>query len=139
VFRELADRMDRVPGLQVHMFLDVQRPPHDLSSPPELVRTFGERFVQKEWPGDRLPKIYYDPRSLETDRAKRASLHAKCVVVDREQAFVSSANFTEAAQTRNIEVGVLLRSPPFARRLVEHFETLAALQILQPIPLSRRH
>ena len=52
----------------------------------------------------------------------RASLHAKCVVVDKELAFVSSANFTEAAQTKNIEVGVTLRSAAFAKRLAEHFE-----------------
>jgi phosphatidylserine/phosphatidylglycerophosphate/cardiolipin synthase-like enzyme len=138
VFRELAERMDRYPGLQVHMFLDVQRPPNDQASPSELVRAFAERFVQKEWPGERFPELFYDPRSLETDYMKRASLHAKCVVVDRQQAFVSSANFTEAAQTKNIEVGALLRSPTFARRLAEHFETLAALHILLPIPLGSR-
>jgi phosphatidylserine/phosphatidylglycerophosphate/cardiolipin synthase-like enzyme len=138
VFQELAARMDKTPGLQVQMFLDVQRPPRDSSSPSELVRAFAERFLQKEWPGERLPNLYYDPRSLAADHATRASLHAKCVVVDSEQAFVSSANFTGAAQTKNIEVGVHLRSSPFARRLVEHFETLAASHILQPIPIGRR-
>jgi phosphatidylserine/phosphatidylglycerophosphate/cardiolipin synthase-like enzyme len=54
--------------------------------------------------------------------------------VDRERAFVSSADFTEAARTRNIEVGVLLRSPPFARRLAAHLEMLAALQTHSPRP-----
>ncbi len=137
VFKELADRMDRSPDLHVQMYLDIQRPPHDQSNPSKLVRLFAERFVHDEWPGRRLPKLYYDPRSLETDHSKRASLHAKCVVVDREQAFVSSANFTEAAQTKNIEVGAFLRSPTFARRLAEHFETLAALHILNPVPISR--
>jgi phosphatidylserine/phosphatidylglycerophosphate/cardiolipin synthase-like enzyme len=138
VFRELAARMDEVPGLRVQMFLDVRRPPNDPSSPSELVRAFAERFLEREWPGERLPRLYYDPRSLEADPDGRASLHAKCVVVDNEQAFVSSANFTEAAQTKNIEVGVFLRSSPFARRLAEHFETLAAMHILQPIPIGRR-
>jgi phosphatidylserine/phosphatidylglycerophosphate/cardiolipin synthase-like enzyme len=66
----------------------------------------------------------------------RASLHAKCVVVDNEQAFVSSANFTEAAQTKNIEVGTLIRSPTFARKLSEHFETLASTGSVKPVPLS---
>jgi phosphatidylserine/phosphatidylglycerophosphate/cardiolipin synthase-like enzyme len=59
-------------------------------------------------------------------------------VVDQEQAFVSSANFTEAAQSKNIEVGVYMRSPRFARRLVEHFETLAALHRLNPVQLTTR-
>jgi hypothetical protein len=135
VFKELAERMDRSPELHVEMFLDIRRPAHDHSSPSELVRLFAARFVRKEWPGRRLPRLYYDPRSLEEDHGKRASLHAKCVVVDKERAFISSANFTEAAQTKNIEVGTLLRSPSIARCLAEHFETLAALRILHPIPL----
>lgn len=138
VFKELAERMDQNPGLQVQMFLDIQRPSHNHSSPSELVRGFAERFVEKEWPGKRLPRLYYDPRSLELDYAQRASLHAKCVVVDREQAFASSANFTEAAQTKNIEVGVYIRSAPFARRLAEHFEALASFQVLQPVPIGLR-
>jgi len=136
IFKELADRMHQAPDLQVQMYLDIQRPLHDQSTESELVRVFAERFVLKQWPGHRLPKLYYYLRSLETDYGRRASLHAKCVVVDKEQAFVSSANFTEAAQTKNIEVGALVRSPSFARRLAEHFETLAALHILSPIPTA---
>jgi phosphatidylserine/phosphatidylglycerophosphate/cardiolipin synthase-like enzyme len=38
-----------------------------------------------------------DPRA-----GKPGSLHAKCIAVDNEQVFVSSANFTEAGQDRNI-------------------------------------
>lgn len=136
VFKTLAERMDHDPRLVVQMFLDVHRPLHDPSSDSELVRRFAERFAGQEWPGQRLPRLYYDPRSLERNSARRASLHAKCVIVDREQAFVSSANFTEAAQTRNIEVGVNLRHPAFARRLAEHFESLASAGLLKPIPLG---
>jgi phosphatidylserine/phosphatidylglycerophosphate/cardiolipin synthase-like enzyme len=83
----------------------------------------------------RPPGLYYDPRSLEIDYDRRASLHAKFIVIDKEQAFVSSANFTEAAQTKNIEVGVLLRSPPFACRLAGHFQALAEHGTLRPVPL----
>jgi phosphatidylserine/phosphatidylglycerophosphate/cardiolipin synthase-like enzyme len=136
VFKELAERMDQSPELQVQMYLDIQRPHQDQSSATELIRAFAERFVRNEWPGRRLPKLYYDPRSLEADQAKRTSLHAKCVVVDKEVAFVSSANFTEAAQRRNLEVGVLLRSKSFGQKLTNHFESLAALSILKPIPLG---
>jgi phosphatidylserine/phosphatidylglycerophosphate/cardiolipin synthase-like enzyme len=135
LFKELAARMALVPELQVRMFLDIQRPLHDTSSASELVRAFAQRFLKNEWPGSVLPKLYYDPRSLEMDFARRASLHAKCIVVDKVQAFVSSANFTEAAQTKNIEAGVLLRSASFASRLAEHFETLAAHGLLSPVPL----
>lgn len=120
------------------MFLDVQRPSHDHSSPSELVRAFAERFVGNEWPGGRLPRLFYDPRSLETDHRERASLHAKCVVVEREQAFVSSANFTEAAHTKNIEVGLHVRSCRTAARIAEHFRSLADAGIVKPIPLMAR-
>jgi phosphatidylserine/phosphatidylglycerophosphate/cardiolipin synthase-like enzyme len=67
------------------------------------------------------------------DLDKRACLHAKCIVVDGESVFVSSANFTEAAQERNIEVGVLLRSRLLADRLVLHFDTLLAQSMLTPV------
>jgi phosphatidylserine/phosphatidylglycerophosphate/cardiolipin synthase-like enzyme len=70
--------------------------------------------------------LYYDPRSLEADPRARAALHAKCIVVDRFEVFVSSANFTEAAQERNIEVGMRLRSPVVAERITRFFESLAA-------------
>jgi phosphatidylserine/phosphatidylglycerophosphate/cardiolipin synthase-like enzyme len=39
---------------------------------------------------------------------------------------VSSANFTEAAQERNIEVGVLVRSRIVAERLEAFFSALVA-------------
>ena len=54
----------------------------------------------------------------------RSSLHAKCVVVDTEHVFVSSAIFTEAGQERNIEVGLKLRSQLIAGQLIRHFRML---------------
>jgi phosphatidylserine/phosphatidylglycerophosphate/cardiolipin synthase-like enzyme len=65
------------------------------------------------------------------DRAKCAALHAKCIVVDRSAVFVSSANFTEAAQEKNIEVGLLLKSPVVADRISRFFEQLAAARLLR--------
>lgn len=56
----------------------------------------------------------------------RAVLHAKCVVIDGRTAFVSSTNFTQAAQERNIEVGVLVRSQIVADRLTDFFAALNA-------------
>jgi phosphatidylserine/phosphatidylglycerophosphate/cardiolipin synthase-like enzyme len=124
IFNRLAERMEERPGLRVRLFLEVQRHPTDTALPEELVRRFAERFRDQEWPGARLPELYYDPRSLDQEAAKRSSLHAKCVVVDRRVALVTSANFTEAAQTRNIEVGALIQSEGFAMRLAEHFGAL---------------
>jgi phosphatidylserine/phosphatidylglycerophosphate/cardiolipin synthase-like enzyme len=136
VFKVLAEQMDHDPQLRVQMFLDVPRPWTDPTSSSELVRRFSEAFKNSQWPGQRFPEVFYDPRSLETDHERRASLHAKCIIVDNEQAFVTSANFTTAAQQKNIEVGVLIRSRSFAARLSSHFQALAAAGLLVPLPMG---
>lgn len=124
VFRTLAERMQLFPYLHVRLVLDVHRQHLDSATGAEIVARFARRFRENDWPWPMLPEVFYDPRSLETDAAKRSSMHAKCVVVDRQTAFVSSANFTEAAQQRNIEAGVLVRSEAFAVRLGQQFEAL---------------
>lgn len=134
IFKALAERMDHEAGLSVKLFLNVQRGLKDTSMESEVLWRFSTTFRQEQWPGKRLPEVFYDPRALELDQAKRPSLHAKCIVVDEREVFVSSANFTEAAQLRNIEVGVLLRHPPFARQLAQHFLTLAEAGILRSLP-----
>lgn len=134
VFRTLAAQMDAHPELSVEMFLDIQRGYKDTTIAKDLVRRFAHRFKTEQWPGKRLPDLYYDPRALEMDPKQKAALHAKCVVVDRSVALVSSANFTEAAQNRNIEVGALIKSPVYAARLVHHFHALRAAGLLLPVP-----
>ena len=128
VFRTLAARMADEPRPNVRMFLNVKRPIGDTSTDGQLIAAFAHRFRTNHWPTDRaLPEIYYDPRSLSLDSKRKAVLHAKCIVVDGRIAFVSSANFTEAAQERNIEVGVLVRSPIVAERLVTFFAALVSI------------
>ena len=115
VFQAIAERMNDVPELRVQMFLDIQRAQGDTLAPREIVRRFADRFRTKQWPKDRkLPELFFDPRALEADSLKRACLHAKCVVIDRKDLFVSSANFTEEAQERNVEVGIVIHSPSLA-------------------------
>jgi len=125
VFQALADRMLYKPGMKVQLFLDVRRGPGDTSRADEVVKRFAEHFRSHDWPQDRpLPELYYFPSSLEDSADKRAALHAKCVIVDSRRVFVSSANFTEAAQQRNIEVGVLVGSAVVAERIIRHFRSL---------------
>ncbi len=125
VFQALADRMLDKPGMKVQLFLDVRRGPGDTSRADEIVKRFAEHFRRHDWPQERpLPELYYFPSSLEDTVDKRAALHAKCVIVDGQRVFVSSANFTEAAQERNIEVGVVVNSPIISERLTRHFKSL---------------
>src|SRR3990172_9528433 len=82
-----------------------------------------EGFLEKNWPfGEPLPEIYFDPRTAEPE--SRFSLHAKCIVVDESRALVTSANFTDRGQTRNIEMGVLVDDPGLATRLVHQWRGL---------------
>ncbi len=134
VFQALADRMVAIPALKVRMFLDIQRGPGDTTLPSELVRRFAERFRSRQWPKDRLlPEVFFDRRSLEPEPECRASLHAKCVVVDGKEVFVSSANFTEAAQHRNLEIGLLIRSAEIATRIINYFNALQSTGLMSPV------
>lgn len=137
IFQALGRRMNADPRLKVRLYLDVHRGHQNTAADDEIVRWFARRFVEEDWPtGCSLPEVYYDPRSLAADSDKRSRLHAKCVVVDRRVAFVTSANFTEAAQERNIEVGALVRSSRLATRLVDHFGALVETTALRRLPLS---
>ena len=83
-----------------------------------------------------MPRVYYDPRSLDPAGRTASSMHAKCVVIDGREALVTSANFTEAAQARNIELGLLVNSQSVARKIEEHFLALIREACLERLPLS---
>ncbi len=125
IFRDVAERMQAVPGLQVTLCINIPRG-SDSSAAPFVVERFAQDFRRRHWPGDRLPALYYLPASLDANASSRASLHAKCVVVDRARALVTSANFTEAAQSRNVEIGLLVQHAPIATRIVDYIAGLCA-------------
>jgi len=124
IFGELAERMDADPKLAVRVIVNVKRNYGDDTPAATLERAFAKRLRDLVWPGERLPEVYYDPRSLDLDEHEHAVLHAKCVVIDNRQTFVTSANFTEAAQQRNIEVGVLIDDRVLSERVTLQFERL---------------
>jgi phosphatidylserine/phosphatidylglycerophosphate/cardiolipin synthase-like enzyme len=129
LFGELAQRMDTEPSLVVRVFANIHRTYRDPTPSAVLIREFAKQFREQIWPGQRLPEVYYDPRSLETEPHKRAVLHAKAVVVDGRWTLLSSANFTQAAQQRNIEAGVLLDDPRLAARMTRQFDRFVEAKI----------
>ena len=135
IFGVLAERMDALPDLSVRLFVNVHRPWNDDTSDAVLRREFTDTFRKDIWPGDRLPEVFYDPRALAKGGDTRACLHAKCIVVDAKKAFITSANFTEAAHARNIEAGVVVNSPSVAKNLTAQFESLVDLEVLRRLPL----
>ena len=136
VFKTLADRLDNDESLEATLCIDARRQYGDTSIDRDILRRFANEFVRNEWPGNRLPRVYYDPRSLGPAGRTASSMHAKCVVIDGTEALVTSANFTEAAQERNIELGLLVDSRSVARRIEEHFMSLIQQGNLERLLLS---
>ena len=100
-------------GVDARFFVDVPQIERGADTEAHLATHLGG-FLDANWPfGEPRPRIYYDKRAL-VPGPPFCSLHAKCVVVDGSTAFVSSANFTQRGQERNIEVGVLIEDPGFA-------------------------
>ncbi len=63
-------------------------------------------------------------------------LHAKAVVADDEVVFITSANLTEAAFDRNIEIGLLVRDRALAAHVSSHFRGLIDRELLRPLPME---
>ena len=131
IFKALADRMMLVPNLSVKMFFDIHATADQSATPQQALSLFMDRFISNEWPANApMPQIfYYSPPNTNTYEG-RSCLHAKCIVVDEQLAFITSANFTAAAQERNIEIGALVRLPAIAKRLTQYFDALVADRVL---------
>lgn len=132
-FAVLASRMDEQPDLRVTLLLNIRRQRGDTSSADEVVRRFADRFWKYDWPGSSRPRVFYDPRSLEPD-GPAGVLHAKAIVVDDEAVLITSANMTEAALDRNIEIGLLVRESALAQSVAKHFRVLIERGLLRAIP-----
>jgi phosphatidylserine/phosphatidylglycerophosphate/cardiolipin synthase-like enzyme len=134
-FDGLARRMDARSELRVTLLLNIQRRRGETTAAEQLVRRFTDRFWATDWPGSSRPSVYYDPRALETE-GPAGVLHAKALVVDDEAVFVTSANLTEAALDRNIELGLLVRDRALAASVSSHFRALIDRGLLHPLPMA---
>ena len=57
-------------------------------------------------------------------------------MADDEAVFVTSANLTEAALDRNIELGVLIRDRAFALTIGGYFQNLIDRTLFKPLPMA---
>lgn len=120
IFRPLFEAM-RDRGVVASVFLHIEDQPG--VSPDAVAHAAVADFFARNWPfGPPRPTVYYDPRTLAPH--SRVSLHAKCVAVDDRWALVTSANFTDRGQTRNIEAGVLVEDRAFATALAAQWRGL---------------
>jgi phosphatidylserine/phosphatidylglycerophosphate/cardiolipin synthase-like enzyme len=119
--------MADIPSLAVELFADLNGASPDF---------FAQHFLDDAWPDDRpLPVVYFDPRSGPVETGKRASLHAKLVTTDSVNVFVTSANFTERAHSKNVEAGLLVRSRHLGEKIESNFRRLIDQGLLQRLKL----
>ena len=79
----------------------------------QLGRVVATRASLLQWPAERRPR---------DERGHAGLMHVKAAVADSRVAFLTSANLTEAALERNMELGVLIRGgglPASIERLID--------------------
>jgi phosphatidylserine/phosphatidylglycerophosphate/cardiolipin synthase-like enzyme len=118
-------------GAEVRVVVDVERNlpdprPEDRSEWPGLAC---RRYLERNWPtlGERRPRMFCLNEGLEHD--------AKCLVLDGREAIVTSADLSDIGETTEVEVGVLLRDPGFASRLVDQWDALIESGSVQEVKL----
>jgi len=135
IFKTLAKRMIELPRLQVVCCFDVPRSAGDSRPDATIVDDFARRFAKYQWPGTRLPDMYFDRRSLSSNRETRAVLHAKTIVIDHRSAMLTSANPTPAAYLRNIELGIVVTGGKIPLEIESYFRNLISEGRLERLPL----
>lgn len=123
ILEPIHEAMTQVPGLEVNLILNVARKYGDRTQVDDLLEGARQEFA-KNWPWQLRPVVWYFPESLHMNAMDRASMHAKFVIADEERCFITSANFTEAAQKKNIEVGVELSNSHEPKTLSRYFKQL---------------
>jgi phosphatidylserine/phosphatidylglycerophosphate/cardiolipin synthase-like enzyme len=121
LYRAMKER-----GVSAMLFLDIDGTAATVAGADAFATAAIDRFLRDVWTfGMPKPELYYDPRTASPG-PPWASLHAKCIVVDDERSLITSANFTDRGQTRNIEAGVLIEDAAFAAELAGQWRQLVS-------------
>lgn len=76
------------------------------------------------WPNAKRPR---------NARGMPGKLHAKCLVIDRHEVLISSANLTDDAMMRNVEVGVRCSNGRLAAEIEAKFDGMAKMGYLERV------
>jgi cardiolipin synthase A/B len=90
----------------------------------QLGREIAAQATLLQWPPERRPR---------DDQGHAGLMHVKAAVADSRVAFLTSANLTEAALERNMELGVLIRGgmvPASIDRLIDALVESGELQLV---------
>jgi len=84
----------------------------------------------KDVPTTRTHIYYWPNEKRDRNQAGRpGKLHVKCAIVD-DVAIIGSANLTDNAFNRNMELGILVREPAAVLAIHEHFQELIRRGVL---------
>jgi phosphatidylserine/phosphatidylglycerophosphate/cardiolipin synthase-like enzyme len=123
---DLARALDRALDRGVALRFIAETPEAE-DAPFGVSATFGDEITSRArvyaWPRDRRPK---------DANGRPGLLHVKCAVADARLVFLSSANLTEHAMVRNMEMGLLVTSAELGAQIVRHFDGLVADGTLVP-------
>lgn len=113
-------------GVQVTMLLETEDD-SDGQLSFDAVKAFGSLPIKE------IELLQWPRTARENNAAGRpGKLHAKCAVVD-DTILVGSANLTDDAFNRNMEMGLTTSDPRLADQVVAHFRELQSLGVIQPI------
>jgi cardiolipin synthase len=123
----LCDHLRRAVDRGVELTLIIER---EDESEGQLTRDAIEAF--RNVPA--VKNIYYWPLAKrERNQAGRpGKLHMKCAIID-DIALIGSANLTDDAFNRNMELGILVRERATVDSISEHFQELIQAKILVPV------
>lgn len=76
--------------------------------------------------------LYEWDKEVSTAQAP-ATVHAKCAVADATVAFITSANMSDAAMERNMELGLLVRGGQVPSLLERHLGALVTTKLLRKL------
>jgi phosphatidylserine/phosphatidylglycerophosphate/cardiolipin synthase-like enzyme len=88
----------------------------------QLGRVVVAQATLLQWPPERRPR---------DDQGHAGLMHVKAAVADSRVAFLTSANLTEAALERNMELGVLIRGGPLPASIDRLIDALMECEELQ--------
>ena len=82
---------------------------------------------------DKVRLLHWPIENREKNQAgKPGKLHVKCAVIDHS-VIIGSANLTDDAFTRNMELGAIIKDPGIVAGICDHFDTLERSGILKRI------
>ena len=126
--RHLCDHLTEAVARGVELTLIVES---EGESEGQLTRDAIEAFSNV--PAARIHLYYWPLEKRERNQAGRpGKLHMKCAIVD-DVALIGSANLTDDAFNRNMELGMLVREQATVETLSEHFRELIRAKVLVPV------